>query len=171
MASINVNCSCGNQFVANEPTADTGFTVVCPSCGVRLRVKPPGVSREQFKNAAAPSAAEQVAGRIKRCELVSGILWLIIGAIQLIVVWTAAAGLWNIINAIIRLRSVKNIQAGNPNVVPWYDGRRNWLIAFAVVNLVLGGVVGILLVAFDWWVRDFVLKNREVFEGPPACSA
>jgi len=173
MASVDVNCVCGKPFTA-EPTAESGFIVKCPSCGTLLRVKPPGVSRKEFRKALAPAALtaeERIARRVKRSELVSGILWLVIGSIQLVLLWAAAAGVWNIINAIIRLRSVKNIQAGNPNVVLWYDGRRNWLIAFAAVNLVLGGVVGILLVAFDWWVRDFVLKNKAVFEGPPACSA
>jgi len=171
MASISINCPCGNRFTVEEPTAENNFTVVCPFCGTQFRIKPRGVSRKEYNKAKAPSAADQVATRVRKCELASGILWLIIGAVQLVLVWSAAAGVWNIINAILRLRSVKNIYAGNPAVVPWYDDRRNWLIAFAIVNLVLGGVVGVLLVAFDWWVRDFALKNRAVFEGSPSQSA
>ena len=171
MASINVNCPCGNQFVTEEPTADSGFIVECPTCGARLRIKPPGIPRKQFKKATAPSATDRVAGRIKKYEMVSGILWLIIGTVQLVLVWAAAAGVWNIINAIMRLHSVKNIYAGNPAVVSWYDQRRNWLIAFAIVNLVLGGVIGVFLVAFDWWMRDYVLRNRTVFEGVLSQSA
>jgi hypothetical protein len=132
---------------------------------------PPGISRKQFKAATAPSTEERVADRIRKYETISGILWLIIGAVQLVLVWTAAAGVWNIINAIMRLRSVKSIYAGNPAIVPWYDSRRNWLIAFAIVNLVLGGVIGVFLVAFDWWMRDYVLRNRAVFEGSPSQSA
>ena len=53
MASINVNCACGNQFVTEEPTADSGFTVECPTCGARIRIKPPGISHKQFKAATA----------------------------------------------------------------------------------------------------------------------
>jgi DNA-directed RNA polymerase subunit RPC12/RpoP len=171
MASINVNCTCGNQFVTEEPSADSGFTVECPTCGARIRIKPPGISHKQYKAATAPSVDERIANRIRKYETVSGILWLIIGAVQLALVWTAAAGVWNIINAIMRLRSVKSIYAGNPAIVPWYDSRRNWLIAFAIVNLVLGGVIGVFLVAFDWWMRDYVLRNRAVFEGTSSQSA
>lgn len=171
MASISVNCPCGNKFTVEEPTAENNFTVVCPSCGTQLRIKPSGVSRKEYKQATAPSAADLVAARVRKCELASGILWLIIGIVQLVLVWTAAAGVWNIFFAIMRLRSLKNIYAGNSALVPWYDDRRNWLIAFAIINLVLGGVVGVFLVAFDWWVRDYVLKNRAAFEGSPSQSA
>ncbi len=168
MASINVTCRCGNTFTVEEPTAESNFMVVCPACGAQLRIKPAGMSRKEFKRATAPSSAHQVAARVQKCELISGVLWLVIGIVQLVFVWTAAAGVWNIFFSIMRLRSVKNIYVGNPEIVPWYEGRQNWLIAFAVVNLVLGGVVGIFLVAFDWWVRDYVLKNKAAFEGVPS---
>lgn len=170
MSSVNVNCPCGNQFTAAEPTAENNFIVVCPSCGNKLRIKPTGISRKEYKKATAPSVAELVVTRVRKCELISGILWLIIGITQLIFVWTAAAGVWNIFFSIMRLRSLKNIQAGNPELIPWYDSRKNWLIAFAIVNLVLGGVIGVFLVAFDWWVRDYVLKNKAAFEGEGSTS-
>jgi hypothetical protein len=116
------------------------------------------------------SPSDVVAAKVKRCEIVSGVLWLLIGAVQIFFVYTAAAGVWNVINAIIRLRSVGNIYAGNPEVVPWYEGRRTSLIIFAVVNLVLGGVLGVALVAFDWWVRDYVLNNKTAFVGDSVAS-
>jgi hypothetical protein len=116
------------------------------------------------------SPSEVVAEKVKRCELISGLLWLVIGAVQVFLVYTAAAGVWNVINAI-RLRSVGNIRVGNPEVVPWYENRRTSLIVFAVVNLVLGGVVGVALVAFDWWVRDYVIKNKTAFAGDSTASA
>ena len=51
-----------------------------------------------------------------------------------------------------------------------YEGRRTSLIIFAVVNLVLGGVLGVALVAFDWWVRDYVLNNKTAFVGDSVAS-
>ena len=106
-----------------------------------------------------------VALKVKRCEVVSGVAWLLIGIVQLLMVYTAAAGVWNVINAIVALRNCKNITPGNLHVVPYFEGRKVWLIVMAVVNLILGGVVGVLLVLFDWHVRDFVLRNRSAFEG------
>lgn len=162
---MNIRCSCGRTFEASVDTSVPEVVVHCPSCGQELRV------RNHKAAAAAMSPAEVVAAKVKRCEMISGFLWLIIGVVQVFFVYTAAAGVWNVINAIIRLRSVGNIRVGNPEVVPWYENRRTSLIVFAVVNLVLGGVVGVALVAFDWWVRDYVLNNKTAFTGDSVASA
>lgn len=108
---------------------------------------------------------DAVALKVRRCEIASNVAWLIVGIIQCVLVYTAAAGVWNVVNAIVALRNVKNITAHNPGVVPYFEGRKTWLIVLAVVNVVLGGVVGVVLVLFDWFVRDFVLRNRSAFEG------
>lgn len=159
---MNIRCSCGRTFEASVDTSVPEVVVHCPSCGQELRV------RNHKAAAAAMSPADVVAEKVKRCELISGLLWLVIGVVQICLLYTAAAGVWNIVNAIIRLRSVGNIRAGNAEVAPWYDNRRTSLIIFAVVNIVLGGVVGVALVAFDWWVRDYVLKNKSAFVGDSA---
>lgn len=112
-----------------------------------------------------PVGADAVALKVRRCEIASNVAWLIVGIIQCVLVYTAAAGVWNVVNAIVALRNVKNITAHNPGVVPYFEGRKTWLIVLAVVNVVLGGVVGVVLVLFDWFVRDFVLRNRSAFEG------
>lgn len=161
---MNIRCSCGRSFDASIDPALPEVIVRCPSCGQELRV------RNRKAAAAAMSSSDVVAAKVKRCELLSGVLWLVIGAVQVFFVYTAAAGVWNIINAIMRLRSVGNIQAGNSGVVSSYEGRRTSLIIFAVVNLLLGGVVGVALVAFDWWVRDYVLNNKAAFVGDSAAS-
>jgi len=162
---MNIRCSCGRSFDASVDVSVPEVVVTCPSCGQELRV------RNHKAAAAAMSPSEVVAEKVKRGELISGLLWLVVGVVQLILVYTAAAGVWNVVNAIIRLRSVGNIRVGNPEVVPWYEKRRTSLIIFAVVNLVLGGVVGVALVAFDWWVRDYVLKNKTAFTGDSVASA
>lgn len=159
-----IKCSCGHSFDAVVDVASPEVVVRCPACGQELRV------RNRKAAVAAMSPSDVVAAKVKRCEIVSGVLWLLIGAVQIFFVYTAAAGVWNVINAIIRLRSVGNIYAGNSEVVPWYEGRRTSLIIFAVVNLVLGGVLGVALVAFDWWVRDYVLNNKTAFVGDSVAS-
>lgn len=162
---MNIRCSCGHTFNASVDMSVPEVVVHCPSCDQELRV------RNRKAAAAAMSPSDVVAAKVKRCEMISGFLWLIIGVVQVFFVYTAAAGVWNVINAIIRLRSVGNIRVGNPEVVPWYENRRTSLIIFAVVNLVLGGVVGVALVAFDWWVRDYVLNNKTAFTGDSVTSA
>ncbi|MCD8311241.1 MAG: hypothetical protein LUD43_01875 [Firmicutes bacterium] len=105
-----------------------------------------------------------MAAKVRRCELISNVVWIVVGVVQCLTVYAAAAGVWNIINAVMCLRNVKNIVAHNPGVVPYFDQRKVWLIVLAVVNLILGGVLGVALVAFEWYVRDFVLRNRSAFE-------
>lgn len=161
---MTIRCSCGRSFDAAVDPTIPEVAVRCPSCGQTLRV----VNRKAAQAAAAP--ADVVATKLRRYEVLSGVLWLVVGALQVAFLYTAAAGVWNIVNAIIRLRSVKNIRAGNPEVVPWYDGRKTSLIIFAVVNIVLGAAVGVVLVLFDCWVRNYALKNKGAFTGVSVAS-
>ena len=145
-----------------EIPSDPGeHTVKCPYCSAPYSVTIQQAVKQKKAPVSGPSA---VALKVKRCEVVSGVAWLLVGVVQLLLVYTAAAGVWNVINAIVALRNCKNITPGNPHVVPYFEGRKVWLIVMAVVNLILGGVVGVLLVLFDWHVRDFVLRNRSAFE-------
>ena len=145
-----------------EIPSDPGeHTVSCPYCSAPYSVTIQQAVQQKKAPVFGPAA---VALKVKRCEVVSGVAWLLIGIVQLLMVYTAAAGVWNVINAVVALRNCKNITPCNPHVVPYFEGRKVWLIVMAVVNLILGGVVGVLLVLFDWHVRDFVLRNRSAFE-------
>lgn len=149
----------------------------CPKCGKPLA---DGAAFCSYCGAAAavPAAAPTepipadpggVAGRVRRNEIIVNVLWLIVGVVQLILVYTAAAGVWNIVNAILVLRNARNILPGNPNVIPYFDGRKTGLIIMGVVNLVLGGVVGVFLVLYELHVRRIVLDNAGAFN-PAAAS-
>ena len=110
------------------------------------------------------SSSDAVARKVRRCEVASSVVWIVVGIVQCVMLYTAAAGIWNVVNAIVRLRNVKNVVSHNPQVVPYFEQRKVWLIVLAVVNIILGGVVGIVLVLIDWFVRDYVLRNRSAFE-------
>ena len=116
-------------------------------------------------SASIPMSADSVVQKIKNGEIISSIAWLVIGVIQCLSVAAIAAGIWNIVNAIIRLINLKNIYLRNAGVVAYFDQRKIWIIVMAIVNIVLGGVVGALLALYDWYIRDLALKNRAVFEG------
>lgn len=157
---FNVCCSgCRRRYSVEVPN-DAGTHVVrCPYCSAPYSLT---VSQQHKAPVTGPAA---VAAKVRRCEIVASIVWIVVGVIQCVAVYTATAGVWNIVNAIVSLRNVKNIQPSNPAVVSYFDQRKVWLIVLAVVNLILGGVVGIVLVLFSWYVRDFVLRNRSAFEG------
>lgn len=165
---VNVSCSgCRRRYSVEVPAGAGTHVVNCPYCSAPYSLTVNQTQRNASPTiASAPvSSSAAVAAKVRRCEVVSSIAWIVVGVVQCVAVFTAAAGVWNIINAIIALRNVKNIQPGNSAVVPYFDQRKVWLIVLAVVNLILGGVVGVLLVLFEWHVRDFVLRNRSAFEG------
>ena len=161
---INISCpACKKRYALEIPNEAGVHTIHCPFCSAPYEVtvnQPVKPAKKQN----APSEPADVAAKVRRCEVVSGVAWLLIGVVQCVLLYTAAAGVWNIINAIVSLRNVKNISVGNAAVVPYFEGRKVWLIVAAVVNIILGGVVGVFLVAFEWYVRDYVLRNRYVFE-------
>ena len=74
------------------------------------------------------------------------------------------AGIWNIVNAIGFLLKCSEIVPGNADIVPYFEQRRNGLIVIAVINLILGGVIGVALAIYELSIRKTVLDNREIFE-------
>lgn len=156
----NVSCSgCRRRYSVEVPNEAGTHVVHCPYCSAPFSL----VVNQQHKAPVTGPAA--VAAKVRRCEIAASIVWIVVGVLQCVAVYTVAAGVWNIINAIVSLRNVKNIQPGNSAVVSYFDQRKVWLIVLAVVNLILGGVVGVVLVLFGWYVRDYVLRNRSAFEG------
>lgn len=163
MPKVKILCpSCRQRYEAEIPSVDGIYSLSCPLCHAtyNLRFKP-----KNKKQRIPLSGSAAVAAKVRRWEVVLNVVWIVLGVLQCVTLYAAAAGVWNIVNAAIGLRNVRNIQPGNPHVVPYFDQRKVWLIVLAVVNLVLGGVVGVVLVLGDWYLRDYVLRNRSAFEG------
>ena len=164
MSKLNIVCpSCRRRYQVEMPNVPGEHTVRCPYCLAPFSATVTSAA-ERRARPSAPIGPDAVARNVRRCEIISSVAWLVIGVIQCVLVVSLAAGVWNVINAILCLRNVKNIVAHNSAVVPYFEQRRVWLIVLAVVNLVLGGVVGVVLVLVDWFVRDYVLRNRSAFE-------
>lgn len=157
---VNISCSgCRRRYSVEVPNEAGTHVVHCPYCSVPYSLT---VSQQRKVSGTGSSA---VAVKVRRYEIAASIVWIVVGMLQCVAVYTAVAGVWNIINAVVSLRNVKNIQPSNPAVVSYFDQRKVWLIVLAVINLILGGVIGVVLVLFGWYVRDFVLRNRSAFEG------
>ena len=152
---------CERSYQVEIPNQPGTHTVRCPYCSTEqnLQIDKPF----QSKPVANP---EVVAHNVRTFEIISNVLWLILGIIQCVTLYAVVAGIWNIVNSILALRNVKNMTAGNPNVISHYENNTTSLIIFAAINLFLGGVVGIVLVLFDFYIRSYVLKNRSAFQAP-----
>ena len=88
-----------------------------------------------------------------------------IAIIQLISIYGAIAGIWNIIAGISRIQMVKRIKARESSIPNDFAGMGG-LLTIGIVNLLLGGVIGLVFVAFDFFVRDKILSNRHLFTDP-----
>lgn len=117
-----------------------------------------------YPAAAAGDAAEHTVRTIASYEKISGIIWLILGIVQCLSLIAIIAGVWNIVAGISRIRSAPLILQRHPGVPAAFEGV-GMLIAIGLVNLFLGGFIGVIAVIFDFVIRDMVLKNRALFEG------
>lgn len=139
-------------------------TRYCSRCGLMFGSAAtnsvPGVS---FALPTPTGDADSILERIAEYERISAILWLVLGIIQVVSVVAIIAGIWNIIAAISRFKLPAMIRARDPAVPAAYEGVAQ-LIVLGVLNLFLGGAIGVLFVVFDFYVRSLVLQHRHLFE-------
>ena len=100
--------------------------------------------------------------RMAEYEKISAILWLVLAIFQIICIITIVAGVWNLVAAISRFQMVKEIRNRNPAVPAAYEGV-TMLIVIGFINFFLGAAIGVVFVAFDFYIRDQILKNQAVF--------
>lgn len=100
----------------------------------------------------------------------SGVLWIVLGAVQVCLVVTALAGAWNIYAGITRMKASKRILERDPAIPSEFESIAQ-LVIIGVINLVLGGFIGLVFVGFDFYIRDKVLTNAYIFTGAVQSSA
>ena len=108
--------------------------------------------------------------RIADYERISGILWIVLGVLQLCSIVGAIAGIWNIIAGVSRFKLVPRIRAADATVPGEYQDITQ-LVIIAAINLFLGGIIGIACVVFDFYIRDKVLSNAGIFTGAAPAPA
>ena len=116
----------------------------------------------------APSTSSRTASeyalvrRLSEYTRWSGVAWIALGSLQIISLFGIVAGVWNFYAGLSRLRLAGSIDRREPEVPAAVRGVAG-LVVIGIVNLLLGGVVGIVLVAVDLFVRDKVLTNEGLF--------
>ena len=138
--------------------------VVCPQCGAQTgNAQTAGANTVPPQPTAPLSEDEIIAKRIRDHAKTCSILWIVCGALQVLTCVGVIAGVWNIIIGARELKANGNIQVGNRSVYDTYDNSLTSLIIGAVINFVFGLLVGCALSAYEFYIRDQVLKNRRVF--------
>lgn len=108
---------------------------------------------------------QKTIGRLADYQILSGIFWMVLGAIQISTFFLfAIAGVWNIYAGITRYKSAKRIRSRDVTIPKEFESVTQ-LIIIGVVNLILGGFVGLIFVGLDFYIRDKVLTNAHLFDG------
>ncbi|HET6807091.1 MAG TPA: DUF5362 family protein [Frateuria sp.] len=111
---------------------------------------------------ASATEPDVIVRRIADYERASGVLWIVLGILQCITLVAIVAGIWNIIAGVSRLRAVPLILQRDPSVPSMVEGIGQLLI-IGLLNVILGGVIGVVFVALDFYIRDVILKNQHLF--------
>ena len=85
-----------------------------------------------------------------------------IAILQILSIILIIAGIWNLIAIISKWKLPKRILERDVFLPSEYESITG-LIIILVVNLLLGGVLGVVLVGFDFYIRGLVLDNRNLF--------
>ena len=137
---------------------------VCPRCGAKTGNAQTASANTVPPQPTAPlSEDEIIAKRIRDHAKTCSILWIVCGALQVLTCVGVIAGVWNIIIGARELKANGNIQVGNRSVYDTYDNSLTSRIIGAVINFVFGLLVGCALSAYEFYIRDQVIKHRRVF--------
>lgn len=166
---------CHNQLVANAR--------FCGVCGL-------DVSRDQPQYAPAPQTqplypyqpaqapqgmpAYNILRRIHDYQKLSGIFWIGLGVLQIMSICVlfffgipvALVGVWNIFAGISRIQVAPRILAGDASI-PHQFNSLTGLIVIGLLNLTMGGMLGVVMVVFDFIIRDQILSNQHLFQNAP----
>ena len=105
---------------------------------------------------------EEIIKKIANFQHIANIIWLVIAILQILSIILIIAGIWNLIAIISKWKLPKRILERDVFLPSEYESITG-LIIILVVNLLLGGVLGVVLVGFDFYIRGLVLDNRNLF--------
>ena len=100
----------------------------------------------------------------------NGIIWLVIGALQiiggLVINWfLLIVGVLNIISAVQDMNYSKTLPDNPTGIVARFEPMTGPIITL-IYNLVIGGVIGVAgSIYYFVAIRNFVMENRQAFEG------
>lgn len=159
-------CKYCKQFLSENPDGDDNSdTKRCPVCGEEILAAAKKCKHcGEWINYTPQTAVVQITGveQIAEYQKISNIIWLIVAILQICSVVCIIAGIWNIIAVTCSWKLPEKILRQEEDVPSYYEGIVG-LIVIAVVNLLLGGIIGVILVGFDFYIRNLVLNNRHLF--------
>lgn len=107
---------------------------------------------------------KQVVTTLSEREKISGIIWIVIGAMQCLSFVGIICGAYNIYAGIMTLKRSKQVLTPWPGIVNFYQSWLTSIIIAIVMNVIFGGVFGVIGALYDLFaIRGYVLENKNVF--------
>lgn len=134
----------------------------CSNCGTNIRQQQTDDSVRENVVVDVQSNGKNTLKRLADYEKISGIFWIVLGAIQIITIIGIIAGAWNIYAGYSRIKISPRILSADSDIPEIFDDMTQ-LVIIGLINLILGGIIGLLFVAVDFIIRDKVLENKSLF--------
>ena len=140
-------------------------TKTCQFCGEEININAIKCKHcgEWLKSHLNTYVQYDILKKISNHQKISNILWLIIAILQICSVSFIIAGIWNLIGTILTWNLPKKIMYQDKEVPSYYEGI--WgLIILAIVNIAIGGLIGAIIIFYDFYIRNLVLSHRDLFD-------
>ena len=133
----------------------------CPYCGEEILI-----SAKKCKHCGEwlvnNNSSDLIIKKIADYQKTSNIVWLIIAIIQIICIYTIIAGIWNLVATIFNWTLPQKILNRENDIPEIYDSITG-LVIIGLINLFVGGIIGVILIIFNFYIRNLVLENRNLF--------
>ena len=108
--------------------------------------------------------ADAMARSLAQQFRILNILWIIVTVIQIVSCAGVICAAWNVYVLVQRWKVPRLIEKRDPAVLRLYQNDLGWFITFAALNFVLGGVIGVGLIGWEFFfIRAKVLQNKHIF--------
>lgn len=169
-------CSeCGKEY--------SDKAVACPNCGCptpHTGSHPQGgatyVTAAGNHSQFADENADKLARKLSTKEQTSGIIWIAIAIVQVIIGFLGMPWVWimaviNLIGAVKSFKKSKLVLEPYNGMVEEYEKQLIPLIVALAFNLLVGAFVGVAGNIYDMFTRNFVLDNKDIFDHAAGKSA
>lgn len=106
-----------------------------------------------------------IANKIANLEIVSLSLWSILSILQIFLLpgmTVTIVGFYNAIMVATHFPTIEMIKNQNKEILNSYENTTPLIIA-GVANLIFGAFLGVIIVAFDFYIRNIIIKNKSIF--------
>lgn len=141
---------CGKEII-NENQA------ICLNCGCAVESVPVDTRNKSI-------SVDDYYRKLSEYEKMSGVVWLVIGIIQICTLIGIICGIWNIIVSISRLKYANELLNKPTGITEKYENQLTEIIIIMVLNIFLGAIIGVVGSVIDLFVRNYVIENKNIFK-------